>query len=287
MATKLEKALSIIDAGHAEDPKNIINDGTDVPYELHYARKMSSYLQRLDPNASEMLQIAIRAQHFRRWEVPRSSYPMTRAGYFAWRTFLKKRQATQAEEICIQCGYSDEDAGRVASLIRKEDLKKDEETQTLEDTACLVFLDDQFEDFEKEHDEEKIISIIRKTWAKMSEKGHEEALKIDLSGKAKGLASNQQKQSSDLLQFTGYFKTTMGPPTFTKADARQEATAALDSASLEEAKAKIGNEPEKRDEETRITEAREKRSEADTQDAADKAYEEAIEEEYAKREGGA
>ena len=79
----------------------------------------------------------------------------------------------------------------------------------------------------------------------------------------------------------------MGPPTFTKADARQEATAALDSASLEEAKAKIGNEPEKRDEETRITEAREKRSEADTQDAADKAYEEAIEEEYAKREGGA
>lgn len=59
----------------------------------------------------------------------------------------------------------------------------------LEDVACLVFLDDQFEDFEKEHDEEKIVAILRKTWGKMSEKGHELALQIKMSEKAKGLVA--------------------------------------------------------------------------------------------------
>lgn len=68
-------------------------------------------------------------------------------------------------------------------MIRKEDLKSDEETQVLEDVACLVFLDDQFAEFEKEHNEDKIITILRKTWGKMSEDGHALALKIPMSGR--------------------------------------------------------------------------------------------------------
>lgn len=92
-----------------------------------------------------------------------------------------------ASAICIGCNYSAADAERVAALIRKEDLKKDEETQILEDVACLVFLDDQFDAFEKEHDEEKIIKILQKTWGKMSEKGHDLALAMDLSDSAKAL----------------------------------------------------------------------------------------------------
>lgn len=51
-------------------------------------------------------------------------------------------------------------------LIRKEDLKSNEETQVLEDVACLVFLDDQFEEFEKGVEEEKMLGILRKTWGK-------------------------------------------------------------------------------------------------------------------------
>ena len=92
-------------------------------------------------------------------------------------------------QICIDCGYSEDDALRVAHLIRKEDLKKDEETQTLEDVACLVFLDDQFEEFEKQHDEEKIVRILQKTWGKMSEKGHELALSLPMSERCKDLVS--------------------------------------------------------------------------------------------------
>lgn len=165
----------------------IVVDGKEIPYELHYAQKMSNYLSLRCPDASEALRLAIRSQHFRRWEVPRDSYPMTRIGYHSWRTFLKKRQADQAWQICKDCGYSEEEAERVASLIRKEDMKTDEESQILEDVACLVFLDDQFEDFEKGHNEEKIISILRKTWIKMSDKGHELALKIPMSERSQDL----------------------------------------------------------------------------------------------------
>lgn len=74
-------------------------------------------------------------------------------------------------------------------MVRKADLKAgDPDTQTLEDVACLVFLDDQFDKFERElGDEEKMVGILRKTWGKMSEVGRAEALKIELSEKAKDL----------------------------------------------------------------------------------------------------
>ncbi|KAJ9644541.1 hypothetical protein H2201_000315 [Coniosporium apollinis] len=187
MSTPFEKALAAIDAAHALDPNLTTIDGTTIPYELHYARKCTSYLEKRVPNASEPLRLAIRAQHFRRWEVPRDSYPMTKPGYHAWRTFLKKRQAEQAAALCVEAGMSAADAERVAALIRKEDLKQDEETQVLEDVACLVFLDDQFAAFEKEHDEEKIVGILRKTWGKMSEAGRELALGMEMEGRPREL----------------------------------------------------------------------------------------------------
>ncbi|KAF1944589.1 hypothetical protein EJ02DRAFT_452195 [Clathrospora elynae] len=187
MATPLSKALTAIDAAHALDPTIVTIANEETPYELHYAQKCTQYLEKRAPDCTEPLRLAIRAQHFRRWEVPRASYPMTRPGYHAWRTFLKKRQASLVSQICLDCGYSAEDSERVGALIRKEDLKEDEETQILEDVACLVFLDDQFEAFEKEHDEEKIMRILRKTWGKMTERGHELALEIPMSGRPEEL----------------------------------------------------------------------------------------------------
>ncbi|KAJ9314471.1 hypothetical protein DTO271D3_5209 [Paecilomyces variotii] len=186
-SSKYDLALRRIDEAHSADPNIVTVNGAQVPYELHYADKMTKYLDLHTPSASEPLRLAIRAQHLRRWEVPRSSYPQTKPGYFAWRTFLKKRQAELAEKICLESGYSETEAARVAALVRKEDLKQDQETQALEDVACLVFLDDQFEEFEKGYDEEKIISILRKTWGKMSDRGHELALKIQMSDRAKEL----------------------------------------------------------------------------------------------------
>lgn len=126
-----------------------------------------------------------------RWEIPRSSYPMTRPGYLTWRAKLKSQAATQVAELLadasIQPPLSQEEIDRVAALVRKEDLKTDSDTQVLEDVACLVFLDEQFEDFEKrpDIDEEKMVGILRKTWGKMSPSGHALALQMHLSERAK------------------------------------------------------------------------------------------------------
>lgn len=182
-----ELALQLIDEAHSQDPNIIVVDGKNQPYELHYSRKMSEYLEKHSPNAPAVLRLAVRAQHFRRWEVPRDSYPMNRQGYHSWRTYLKNRQAGLAHQLCLDSGYPEEDANRVAALIRKENLNKDEETQVLEDIACLVFLDDQFEEFEKQHEEEKILTILRKTWGKMSDRGHELAMEISMSDHANTL----------------------------------------------------------------------------------------------------
>jgi hypothetical protein len=196
MATPFEKALRAIDEAHSKDPKTITANGTELPYELHYAQKMTKYLTERQPNASDALKLAIRAQHFRRWEVPRDTYPMTKAGYYSWRTFLKKRQAEEAQKVCLESGLSKADADRVAALIRKEDLRSDEETQVLEDVACLVFLDDQFDEFEKTVDEEKMVVILKKTWAKMTERGHELALNMPLSERGKGLVEQALSSAS-------------------------------------------------------------------------------------------
>lgn len=206
-STPFSKSLAAIDAAHALDPNKITVNGEDVPYELHYAQKCTAYLEKREPDASEALRLAIRAQHFRRWEVPRNTYPMTRIGYHTWRTHLKKRQADLVASILDETYANEtrEDMNfiyRVASLMKKEGLREgDEEASVLEDVACLVFLDDQFEKYAKQWDEgkgeegtdsvkleeEKVIGILRKTWAKMTEKGHELALQIPMEGRPKEL----------------------------------------------------------------------------------------------------
>lgn len=194
--SKFDQALSQIDAAHSQDPRLVTPSPTahnQVPYELHYATKMTEYLQKRHPAASETLQLAVRAQHLRRWEVPRSEYPMTKAGYHSWRGYLQKRQAEMARGICAGSGYSEADAERVAALVRKEGLKRseDEETQVLEDVACLVFLDDRFETFEEGvEDEGKTVEILRKSLLKMSAVGRELAMEVvrgRLSERARGL----------------------------------------------------------------------------------------------------
>lgn len=88
--------------------------------------------------------------------------------------------------MCLEAGYGEEEASRVGAMVQKADLKAgDPDTQTLEDVACLVFLDDQFDKFEKDlGDEDKMVDILRKTWGKMSTAGREEALKLNLSERA-------------------------------------------------------------------------------------------------------
>ena len=81
--------------------------------------------------------------------------------------------------ICREAGYEEREAERVGELVRKEGLRsEDEETVVLEDVACLVFLEDRFEAFEREkgYEEEKVVDILRKSLRKMSARGRELAV---------------------------------------------------------------------------------------------------------------
>ncbi|MEL4307564.1 DUF4202 domain-containing protein [Joostella sp. CR20] len=182
-----KQAIEKIDRANAQDPNIETYQGEDFPKELLYAKRMTETLLSFAPNASEELQIAARAQHIERWKISRDSYPMDRVGYLKWREELKNMHAETTATILKEVGYSDEFSDRVSFLIKKKLLKKDEETQTLEDVVCLVFLQYYFEDFAEKHSDEKIIDILQKTWGKMSEEGQQAALKLPLKDKSLSL----------------------------------------------------------------------------------------------------
>lgn len=178
---RLQQVLSAIDEKNKQDPHTVEHQGEFVAKEWLYGQRMSQCLADFQPDASEILQIACRAQHIQRWTIARRDYPMDRPGYKRWRTELAKFHATLAAELMSESGYSEEEQERAKSLLQKKQLKRDPEAQTLEDIACLVFLTYHLEDFAAQHSDEKIIDIIRKTWNKMSEEGHAAALKLPLS----------------------------------------------------------------------------------------------------------
>lgn len=176
-----QKAIAKIDEINAKDPVKEIVQGKEVSKELLYSIRMTDKLDAFEPNASEHLKIAARAQHIGRWKIPRSEYPMDRVGYLRWREELKKMHAEITAGILEELGYDQDFIEKVIHLIRKKQLKTDEETQTLEDVICLVFLENYFEDFAAKHEKKKIIDILQKTWRKMSKKGHDAARQLNFS----------------------------------------------------------------------------------------------------------
>jgi len=174
----LNLALAAFDDANAADPNHLIINGQEHPAELIYAQWMTEVLDHFMPHASEPLRLAARSNHIRRWTIPRSSYPSGKMGYLHWRTALGCFHADEAGRILQAVGYPSDTITRVQSLIRKENLKTDPDAQALEDVICLVFLQHELPDFMKKHPEEKIISILKKTWKKMSPSAHQAALDL-------------------------------------------------------------------------------------------------------------
>lgn len=185
--TRFETAIALIDKKNAEDINTYPVSGIEYAKELLYSQRMSRKLLQFNPNASKALQIAARAQHICRWKIARNEYPMDRVGYLKWRETLKKMHAELTADILKQVGFDSQFIDRVSFLINKKLIKKNEESQILEDTICLVFLDYYFEEFAAKHDDEKVIDILKKTWVKMSDNGHAEALKLPFSDKSLSL----------------------------------------------------------------------------------------------------
>ncbi|MBX3246779.1 MAG: DUF4202 domain-containing protein [Myxococcales bacterium] len=182
MSDRLVEAFRRIDEANAQDP-NLERDaatGRDEPKELLYGRRMTETLDAYAPDAPEAVKLAARAQHIQRWIIPRADYPMDRVGYLKWRRALHDQHAELAGAILHEVGYDDTMVERVGTLLRKKGLGTDPDVQLLEDVICLVFLRHYFADFAARHADEKVVDILRKTWGKMSERGHEAALALPL-----------------------------------------------------------------------------------------------------------
>src|SRR5262249_40468287 len=177
---RFDDVIASIDDAHARDPKTVEIDGRAVPAELLYGQRMSDALARMDPNASELLQIAARGQHIERWASRRAGYPPGRTGYLKWRNDLKQFHARRLGEIMAAKGYEPRDAARVGALVRKERLRSEPEAQMLEDVACIVFLTHYLADFMSKAEDAKLARILAQTWNKMSAQGRAHASKLDL-----------------------------------------------------------------------------------------------------------
>lgn len=179
----------LFDDYNRRSPEHLVYEGQDYPAEYFYALKLHKWVKELDPDASESLLLASRAQHIGRWEIARNTYPEGRAGYLKWRTDLSKFHAAKAAEILQSVGYDADTIERVQQIIRKQRIKADDEVQTMENALCLVFLQYQYDDLIAKTSEEKMVTILQKTWAKMSDPGRNKALSLSYSDEGKRLIS--------------------------------------------------------------------------------------------------
>ncbi len=167
MTGNLSAALAAIDTANAADPK---------AEALVYGQRMSAELDRLFPQASDVLKIAARGQHVERWLLPRDDYPEGKEGYHAWRREQGRRHGQRVAGIMADAGYGPQDCERVGVLLRKEGIKRDSEVQALEDVICFTFLRWYFSPFAKGRDPAALLEIVEKTARKMSAEGRARAL---------------------------------------------------------------------------------------------------------------
>jgi hypothetical protein len=183
LSPRFEAVVAEIDGANAHDPRRDAVAGTSRPREVVYSERMSECLARLYPQASEALRIAARAQHICRWQIPRQKYPLGRDGYNAWRTACRDHHAALTSAIMRRYGYTGDEIAQVVKIIRKEQLKRDPESQALENVVAVVFVQYYLDEFVAEHkdyDDAKLANILKKTLRKMDAMGHAAALALPL-----------------------------------------------------------------------------------------------------------
>lgn len=179
-----ENARERLNAAHKKDPNQETWENEVFPAEWLYIQRITDRLKTFSPEASIELIVAANCQHLCRWEIKRTGFPEGRIGYYQWRNYLSDYQFQKAREIILGAGFDPDFADQVKIIVRKENIFTNPEAQTLEDVVCLVFLEFYLDEFMNDKSELNMVPIILKTWNKMSEKGHQEALKIKYSDAA-------------------------------------------------------------------------------------------------------
>ena len=78
---KLKCTIEAIDQANLQDPNEETVGHQSLPKEYAYSQHMTRWLFALDPDPSERMQIACRAQHIERWTMPCSDYGEGRKNY--------------------------------------------------------------------------------------------------------------------------------------------------------------------------------------------------------------
>ena len=186
-AARFEAAIRRFDEENSHDPNFEIVEGVARPRELVYAERLTNWVLKLRPDASEELRLAARCQHICRWTIPRSNYPMTRAGYLKWRNDLKQFHANKAGEILREVGYPEELVAKVQALNLKKNFPQDRDSRVLEDALCLVFLEFQAADLAAKTADDKMINALRKSWKKMTPAARARAMQLNSGPRVKSL----------------------------------------------------------------------------------------------------
>ncbi len=173
-SARLRAALAAIDDANRADPTVVTVRDRTGPKEIIHADLVTEWVLRLRPDADDALLLAARGHHFRRWTVPRASYPAGRAGYLRWRKDLHGQHARELGVVLGDAGYDEATIARVQSIVRKDGLARageHDDVQVLEDALCLVFLETQLVDIAARLDPAKLPGVITKTAHKMSAAG--------------------------------------------------------------------------------------------------------------------
>lgn len=187
---RFENAVAGFDLFHREDPATETVDGKQAPREWAYSRRMAAWVTRLDPDAGEILMLAAHCQHLRRFKLPRTDYPAGRKGYLAWRRAAALEHARLAAAVLRDAGYRREQIERVQNLVLKRAARSaPREAQTLEDAACLVFLERDLEGLAERLGAEKTTEVLARTWPKMSDTGREAAAALELKPQLRQLVA--------------------------------------------------------------------------------------------------
>lgn len=178
---RTDDALAAFERIAAEDARTVERAGVVTPRELFDARARITWLERLEPQPSAALRLAVFAAHVGRHRLPRDARPPGRAAYLAWRREQKERQSELVGVVLGDLDFAATDIARVRALVERRALRTDPEAQLVEDCACLSFLEHEIEDFARGKDDAQLEDILRKTWAKMGERGRAAAAGIALS----------------------------------------------------------------------------------------------------------
>lgn len=168
LSERYARAAVAIDRANALDPNIVHVRGLDLPLALAHGQYAAEWVSALHPEAGELLLLAARAHHLRRWELPRAQYPEGKAGYLRWKRDQRQRHAADVAALLAPLGFEEVEVAQVQAWVRRDQLATDAGSQAVEDAACLVFIETQLADVAARLEHDHLVDVIRKTASKMS-----------------------------------------------------------------------------------------------------------------------